>query len=64
MQCIIYTLQCAGCSVLPAKPKDIDLAVETGNFNINLGNTSAKSTFLVIDKKSMCKYIPKVRDRH
>ena len=50
--------------MLPAKPKDIDLAVETGNLNSNLGNTSAKSTFLVIDIKSMCKYIPKVRDRH
>ena len=28
VQCVVYTLQCVGCSVLPAKDKD--LAVETG----------------------------------
>ena len=28
VQCVVYTVQCVGCSVLPAK--DEDLAVETG----------------------------------
>ena len=28
VQCVVYTVQCAGCSGLPAK--DEDLAVETG----------------------------------
>ena len=28
VQCVVYTAQCVGCSVLPAK--DDDLAVETG----------------------------------
>ena len=28
VQCVMYTVECAGCSVLPATDKD--LAVETG----------------------------------
>ena len=28
VQCVVYTVQCVGCSVLPAK--DEELAVETG----------------------------------
>ena len=64
VQCVIYTVQCSGCSVLPAK--DEDLAVETGlgnNFFL-MYRMSAKSTFLGIDMKSLCKHIPRVWERH
>ena len=33
VQCVVYTVQCVGCSVLPVK--DEDLAVETGYYKSN-----------------------------
>ena len=50
VQYVMYTVQCAGCSVLYAKYED--LAKYT------------KSKFLVINMKFMCKHISNFGDKH